>query len=359
MSSNITYHIVGGGIAGLSCAWLLKQKRPDIHTIIYEAGEHLGGRSYSYFDKSFSQTLDNSVHAIIGANKFMSQFIKKDEWNRNCIFFDLSTCKIDTSVYANKELLFKSFCNTTATDISPEIRRNILYSLFPFTKSKSKVWFSKQNISQRIINILSGYADEIYLNSKLHKICAQFGMAAQLDFGHCQVDIGSHDCVIIALDNLNCSKILSTIPLEHSSIVNIIYKTSQTIFLPQGASFMGVVNGSFDWLFSNNNLLTAVVSDYRSDREGLSDLAVKIWSEIDKIRGVNSAFMPPFKAILSKNATIKQNMINNSHRPDNAFSQYPNVFIAGDWTMKDYPCCMETAFKSAQRAVTTSLKINK
>ena len=122
---------------------------------------------------------------------------------------------------------------------------------------------------------------------------------------------------------------------------------------------MGVVNGSFDWLFSNNNLLTAVVSDYRSDREGLSDLAVKIWSEIDKIRGVNSAFMPPFKAILSKNATIKQNMINNSHRPDNAFSQYPNVFIAGDWTMKDYPCCMETAFKSAQRAVTTSLKINK
>lgn len=357
MPSGVIYHIIGGGIAGLSCAWLLKQKRPDIYTIVYEAGDHLGGRSYSYYDKTFLRRLDNSVHAIIGANKFISRFIKRNEWKDDFIFYDLARGQMNKSFYANKDLLFKSFCNTAVNEISPRIKIRILHSLFPFTKSKLKVWFSEQNLSQRIINILSGYADEIHLNSKLHKICAQFGIAAQLDFGTKQVDIGSQDRVIIALDNLNCSKILSTVPLEHSSIVNIIYQTSQTIFLPRGASFMGMLNSSFDWLFCSNNLLTAVISAYEAEKGCLSELAVKIWSEIDKVRGVNSAFMPPFKAILSKNATIKQSAINNMHRPDNAFSQYPNVFIAGDWTMKDYPCCMETAFKSAERAVKTALKV--
>ena len=45
---------------------------------------------------------------------------------------------------------------------------------------------------------------------------------------------------------------------------------------------------------------------------------------------------------------------NNLQRPQNALTEYPNVFIAGDWTMKDHPCCMETAVKSAKRAVITS-----
>lgn len=354
-SSEITYHIIGGGIAGLSCAWLLKEKRPDIRSVIYEAGDRLGGRAYSYSDKALSRVLDNSVHAVVGANSFMSRFIQKDEWHKAPLFFDLNSGKLDKSLYANQDLLLKSFCNTSAQNVAPKIKQNILRSFFPFTPSKRKVWFSEQNISQRIINILAGYADEIRLKHKLHKIVSQFGMAAQLDFLSEQIDIGARDKVILALDNLSCSKILQTISLEHSSIVNIIYQTSQTLFLPQGASFIGVRGGSFDWLFSNSNLLTAVVSDYTSEGENLSHLVMKIWKEIDKIRGINSAFVPAFKAICTKNATIKQDIINNSHRPDHAFSQYPNVFIAGDWTMKDYPCCMETAFNSAKRAIKTAL----
>ncbi len=354
--SAVTYHIVGGGIAGLACAWLLKEKHPAIRSVIYEAGDHLGGRAYSYQDKTLSRVLDNSLHAVVGANSFMSRFVKKSEWKKSPLFFDITSGQIDGSVYANQDLLLKSFCNTASKDVAPQIKRKILRSFFPFTPAKRRVWFSEQNLSQRIINVLSGYADEVCLRHKLHKIISQFGMAAQLDFGSHQVDIGANDKIILALDNLNCSKILHTIPLEHNAIVNIIYQTSQTIFLPQGSSFIGVKGGSFDWLFSNSNLLTAVISDYIPEQDNLSHLAIKIWGEIDKIRGVNSAFMPAFKAVCIKNATIKQDIINNSHRPDNAFSQYPNVFVAGDWSMKDYPCCMETAFNSAKRAINTALK---
>lgn len=356
--SGTTFHIIGGGISGLACAWILKNKHPEIRSVIYEASDCLGGRAYSYFDKTFAKILDNSLHVIIGANKFMSQFVKKEEWCRYCRFFDVKTGKVDNKIYADRDLVLKSICNTPSSDVAAPIKRNIIRSLFPFTSSRRKVWFSRGNLSQRIINILSGYADEIHLNHKLRKISSQFGLAAQLDFGARQVDIGSHDKVIIALDNLNCSKILPIIPLEHNQIINIIYQTSQTIFLPQGSSFIGVRGGSFDWLFSYDNLLSAVISNYSPSGENLSQLAMKIWGEIDKIRGVNSAFMPPFKAICVKNATIKQDDTTNSYRPDNALSKYPNVFIAGDWSMKDYPCCMETSVLSAKRAVNTALKIN-
>ena len=111
-----------------------------------------------------------------------------------------------------------------------------------------------------------------------------------------------------------------------------------------------------DWLFVNDNLLSAVISDYTGDRNDLSDLAIKVWTEIDKIRGVNSAFVPPYKVLCHKNATIRQNEANNRCRPKNALTEYPNVFIAGDWTMKDCPCCMETAVKSAKRAVKTAFR---
>lgn len=354
--ARITYHIIGGGIAGLACAYFLKQRDKNIRTVVYEGASQLGGRAYSYFDEGLECRLDNAVHAIVGANKFMARFVKKDEWETTKYFYDAAADNVNDSLYRNMPHLFKSFCNTQAEEVDSAIKRRILAAVFPFMPSQRKVWFSQQNLSQRIINVLAGYVDEVHLGCRLQKIAAQFGIAAQLNFNSLQVDIGAHDKVIIALDNLNCGKILNVSPLEHSQIVNIIYRTSQTIFLPKGASFIGVAGGKSDWIFVGDNLLSAVISDYNPGKEKLSDLAMKIWGEIDKIRGVHSAFMPPYKAVCCKNATIRQNADNNRRRPQNALTEYPNVFIAGDWTMQNYPCCMETAVKSAQRAVKAAMK---
>ncbi len=351
-----TYHIIGGGIAGLACAFAVKQKCKGARAIIYEAASHLGGRAFSYQDKGLDCMLDNAVHTIIGANKFMAQFVHKEEWLSQKNFLDIKSNTISSKFFSHLPLLFKSFCNTPIEEVDKKIKKHIYTTGFPYTKNKLKLWFSKQNISQRIINLLAGYADEVHLNCRLKKIAKQFSMAAQLEFEKKQVDIAAHDKVIIALDNPNCSKLLGLPLLEHNRIVNIVYRTSQTIFLPKGASFLGVENGVFDWVFVDNGLLTAVISDHRAEEKDLNNLAALIWAELDKIRGVNSAFLPPYKAFCFNHATIRQNTQNNQKRPANARTEYPNVFLAGDWTMKNRPCCMETAVVSAFRAVTTALK---
>ncbi len=355
-NNDITYHIIGGGISGLSCAYFIKQQNKNIKTIIYEACSYLGGRTYSLFDENFGLHIDNALHLVLGSDKFMSRFVRDSEWCTRACFYNNNEQTTDFSIYKNRDTLLQIFSGNTIEEIASPIKRRMFFRAFPFTKNKCKFWFSNQNINQRIINLLSAYADEIYTDCKLQKILSQFGVAAQLQFNKTLVDIGAKDKVILAVDNISCSKILDVFSLEHNQIINIIYHTSQTIFLPRGVSFVGIKNGSADAVLAKDNLLTAIINTNIPNRNKLSDLAVKVWTDLDKIRGVNSAFIPPYKAISCKNAMICHNAVNNDKRPSNALTKYPNVFIAGDWTMKNYLCCMETAVKSANRAVKTALK---
>ena len=352
-NKSITYHIIGGGISGLSCAWFLKNK--NIKTVVYEGKNILGGRAFSYDDEKLKRKLDNGIHAIIGANKFMSSFVNDEEWEYTKYFVDSEYYTVETKLLKNKDILYKAFCNMSADNISGKIKNNIAKLLFPYTKSKRRVWFSKQNLTQRIVNVLAAKSNEIRLSSSLKNIQTLEKKAVALDFGEYKVELGENDKVILALDNHECAKFVSVNRLEHSQIVNITYFTSQTVFLPKGASFVAQKNGLADFVFVNDGIISAVISDYKSDISE-KELAVKIWKEIDALRGVDSAFMPEYRVSHYQKATIKQDTTSNILRPKNAKTEYSNVFIAGDWTMQDYPCCMETAVKSAQRAVKTALK---
>ncbi len=351
-----TYHIIGGGIAGLSCAKILKQKHPEIRTVIYEAAEALGGRARSFDDEEFGGKLDIGTHAIIGANKEMRKFVQSGEWEKSTLFWNAEDETVSSKLIPALGHILKSCCNTPAEKIAPQIRKSILRRTFPWTKNKRKIYFSKQDLSQRIVNVLAAYADEIRLGYKLVKIETQFGRAVQLNFSNRPVDIGTSDTVILALDNRHCARILSTEELPHNSIINIFYKTSQTIFLPKGVSCIGILNGLADWIFASNGILAATISAADENITDFAELARKVWRELDKMRGVNSAFVPPFKVLKLKHATLSQDTETDAKRPLNAATQYPNVFIAGDWTMKGLPCCMETAVLSAERAIKTAFK---
>lgn len=355
-SSAPTYHIIGAGIAGLACAYLIKQKNKNIRTVVYEASEHIGGRAYSYDDKDLNCRLDNATHVIIGANKNMAQFINEREWETSTYFWDVEGDSLSGQHQRFLSHIFKSMCNTHPSQIAQNIIRKILWLTFPWTRKKRRIYYSKQDLSQKFANFFLGSVDELKLGYKLLKIDSQFGKAAQLNFGKEIVEIGPDDMVIAALDNRNYSRLFNEPELPHNSIINIFYRTSQKINLPKTASFVGVINGLSDWIFVNDDILAVTISAVDDAKIDLQELARRIWKEIDKLRGVNSAFVPPFKVCCHKHATIAQDEQTNAARPLSAQGKFPNLFIAGDWTMQNYPCCMESAFLSAKRAVKTALK---
>lgn len=346
-----TYHIIGAGIAGLACAYLIKQKNKNIRTVLYEASDRIGGRAYSYEDKDLKRRLDNATHVIIGANKNLAQFVNEKEWENYAYFWDVENDSLSGQHQRFLAHILKSMCNTPPSLIAQNIIRKILWLTFPWTRKKRRIYYSKQDLSQKFVNFFLGSVDELKLNSKLLKIDSQFGKAAQLNFGKEIIEIGSDDMVIAALDNRNYARLFSEQELPHNSIINIFYRTSQKINLPRAASFVGVINGLADWIFVNDDILAVTISAADSAQTDLQELARRVWKEIDKLRGVNSAFVPAFKVCCHKHATIAQDEATNSLRPVSARGIYPNLFIAGDWTMQNYPCCMESAFLSAKRAV--------
>ncbi|WP_029014391.1 hydroxysqualene dehydroxylase HpnE [Niveispirillum irakense] len=60
------YHIVGAGLAGLSCASLLAEQGAAV--TLYEAAGQAGGRCRSFTDPLLDRLIDNGNHLMLGAN---------------------------------------------------------------------------------------------------------------------------------------------------------------------------------------------------------------------------------------------------------------------------------------------------
>lgn len=355
-TTGITYHIIGGGLSGLACAKFAKERNAGIRTKVYEAAAHPGGRCFSYDDADLGLRIDNATHAVIWANREIRKLLGPKKWSDLCWFWDVAKDELSHKQNRFKSLIFKSACNTSASEIDFHIIKTIYRQLFPWTAKQRKLCFSNNDLSQRLINPLSTYADELFTDCKLLKIDSQFGKAAQLNFNKFSVEVGAQDRVILALSSKGYYQLLGGESFDYNSIINIVYRTSQPLMLPKAAGFLGMVNGLADWVFINGDTVAVTISDANGRGDNLEDLARKVWKELDVLRGVNSAFVPPFKVFNHKIATIKQDAGNNAKRPDGPATIYTNMFLAGDWTMKNYPCCMETAVRSARRAVKAASK---
>jgi len=57
--------VIGGGVAGLTCAIRLAEKAHDIE--LFEAAPQLGGRTRSFFNAKTNEWVDNGPHLLIGA----------------------------------------------------------------------------------------------------------------------------------------------------------------------------------------------------------------------------------------------------------------------------------------------------
>lgn len=171
----------------------------------------------------------------------------------------------------------------------------------------------------------------------------------ELWFGRRKVNVKPQDRVVSALDSYHYGQLFESFRFDYHTIINIYFRTSMQITLPGGNNMLGLIGGTAQWLFSSPGLLAVTISNADHIRINDDMLARQVWGEICRIREREAAFMPDYKVLRHKRATIKQDRLNNSRRPDTAQTRWLNLQICGDWTMKNYPCCLETAIRSAYR----------
>jgi uncharacterized protein with NAD-binding domain and iron-sulfur cluster len=344
------FHIIGGGISGLYCAKLLKQKYPDHKITLYEQNTHLGGRCYSYHDKDLDAVIDNATHVVIGANTNTAKLLKNEKFHKSLYFFDIKNQKLSKSILFNLNEIALAVFNNSLKNTPLKMIFKTLQKLFPFTKSKTKIWFSDNKLEEALIAPLSLSVDTIKTGYLLKSFEQKDNQISKLIFNKEKVSINENDVVISALDASNYSKIFKPIPFDFESIINIFYKTSTKLTLPENQDFIAIKNGLSQWVFSGNDILAVTISQASDVKLNNEDLAREVWKEVSLLRGRAAAFMPQYKVVHHKRSTIKQDKKNNELRPSSSQTNLKNLFICGDWTMKNYPSSIEASTLSAIRA---------
>src|SRR5690349_9150540 len=69
-----TVHIVGAGLAGLSCAVALARRGANV--MVHEAARFAGGRCRSYFEPALGATIDNGNHLVLSGNRATIAYVK-------------------------------------------------------------------------------------------------------------------------------------------------------------------------------------------------------------------------------------------------------------------------------------------
>lgn len=346
-----TYHIIGGGVSGLCAAKFLRQKKPEARIILYEVAADLGGRCKSCFDSELATEIDTATHVILKANKNAVKLLPKNAKFEKVRFYDFSQKKLTANLFKAKDDIALAMFNMPLGKTAKSIIKTVFWKLFPFSRHKLRAYFSHNDLSSCLIANLRSYPSEIKTNWKLKSYIEENSRLKTLIFNKDDIDLADNDVVISAVDADNFGKIFDETEFEYNEIINIHYRTSMAITLPEKLSFIGVLRAQAQWIFSNKGVLSVTISDAQNYTEDNAETARKIWKEICDIRGHEAAFVPPFKVIRHKRATLKQDEHNNNLRPKNAKTKWSNLFLCGDWTMKDWPCSIESSVLSAKRVV--------
>lgn len=342
-----TFHIIGGGISGLSAAKFIRQKHKNARIIIYESAAHLGGRCFSFYDRKLQRNIDNATHAVLGANREVKKLLKGEKFYKK-VFFRKDK-QIHSRYWQQIPFILLSIFNTEAKQVAKSLLISLAGKLFPFLSAQRKIYFSQGDLTDKLIAPLSGFADEVKTGWKLQSFTSIEDKINKLKFNQEEIELSKDDVVISALDAHQYQQIFNGPQFEFNQITDIYFRTSVPLTLPNNIPFLGTPDNLADWIFINQDIVAVTISDSQDIKLTDDELARFVWQEVRSVNGLTPAFLPSYRVFKHKRATIRQDEKNQILRPKSARTQYQNLFICGDWTMKDYPCCLEGAIQSGKR----------
>jgi hypothetical protein len=166
------------------------------------------------------------------------------------------------------------------------------------------------------------------------------------------------DAVVLAVPPWIAAELLPgvTVPNAFESILNVHFKltidpSAAGLGDVAEAGFIGLVNGTAEWVFIRPDHVSVTVSAANKliDRPA-DDLAITIWGDVVKTLNLDAIEMPPFRVIKERRATIVANATQEARRPG-ARTDIENLALAGDWTDTRLPGTIEGAIRSGVTAV--------
>ncbi|WP_442754654.1 hydroxysqualene dehydroxylase HpnE [Methylocystis sp. JAN1] len=402
-------HVVGAGLAGLSCAVKLADEGERV--AIYEAARMAGGRCRSYFDATLDLTIDNGNHLLLSGNTAARNYgvrigasdalVGPEECEFDFLHYGSgrrwklrpNASKVPWWVFfADRrvpgtgpldylgagKLLFAKQGATIGETIRCEgllwenLWRPVMLSALNIEPAIASATLAGAVLRETLAAggdacrplVAKGGLGHAFIEPALRKLQSQgiaprFGArlkeiafdgarVSALRFGDEEIAIGAGDRVVLAVPAWAAQELLPglTAPDDHRAILNAHFRIAP----PRGQPLLlGMIGSLSEWLFAFDDRLSVTISG--ADRlmdAPREETAEKIWREVATATGLSCA-LPPWQIVKEKRATFAATPAQEARRPG-AKTQWSNLFLAGDWTNTGLPATIEGSIRSGYRA---------
>jgi len=386
----MTVHIVGAGLAGLSCALAAADSGHSV--VLHESARQAGGRCRSWTEPTLGQEIDNGTHMVVGANEAVFSFLRRigaaDSLRPgpNAFpMFDLRSGKIWTAspsrligsvVAAHWRLprridgtigaalgrsrnyrrfwdpLALAIMNTPADQASALVFRRVLQRTLWRGSRASQPFLAKGGLSASFVAPalaeLQRLGVEIRLNHPLRALRQRDGAVSEADFDGETISFSDADRLVLAVPWMVARGLLPDLPeLPASPIINGHFRLAGAPpALPGG--LLGLLGGTGQWLFVKDDVVSVTISAAAAqiDLDG-EELAATLWRDV--ARALALPGQPAAARIIKeKRATLFHTPEIEAKRPQPRLAR--NLLLAGDWTATGLPCTLEGALHSGRVA---------
>ncbi len=402
-------HVIGAGVAGLSCAVALVKAGRRVR--VHEAAGLAGGRCRSYHDAALGRVIDNGNHLLLSGNRAVHAYLAdigaSEELagpeRASYAFLDLGT---DTRwtvrpnagpipwwiwmtnrrvpdtrpgdylqglrlAWAGRDatviqclgadrVLYRRFweplavavLNTRAEAGSARLLWPVFRETFGRGEAACRPRVARAGLSRCFVDPALAWLRRngctVELNQRLRAI-ALGDRAEALDFGGEPVKLAEGDSVVLAVTPSAAAALVPGLvtPERSNAIVN-------GHFVIEGgrreATILGIIGGTCQWLFVRDDIASVTISAAGGIAdESAETIARRMWPEVARALNLGDAPLPPHRIVKEKRATFDQTPDQAARRPG-AVTAWRNLFLAGDWTDTGLPATIEGALRSGHKA---------
>jgi squalene-associated FAD-dependent desaturase len=407
-------HIIGAGLAGLSCAVSLTECGKDV--TLYEAAGHAGGRCRSYDDAALGRRIDNGNHLLLSGNASAMAYLNtigasnsltgpdaaafpffdirsKENWTLQLnegvipwwIFSDkrrvpgtsaldylralhlafagpnttLSQCLGSSGPLFERfwEPLGVSILNTDANEAAASLLWPVMKETFAKGEAFCRPRIAQKGLSESFINpavaYLTGKGSTLNLNARVRKITLGNKRAISLDLGNRKIKLTDADKLLLAVPPAVASSLLPglVVPQETRAIVNGHFILDAPINTTgEDLSFMGLIGSVSQWLFVRQDIASVTVSAADKLAEQPAEKIARTLWK-EVATALNLGDKPlPAYRILKEKRATFAQTPKDVALRPEPVTAWENLFLAGDWTNTGLPATIEGAIRSGQIA---------